>query len=98
MILKLQILSLIFSFIFGFSFSLFLKLNDKIIHSKFKIIKYIGSFLIVLIGTISYFLGLQKINNSNFHLYLLIMIIIGYVIENIINKKIKRIIVKLYKK
>ena len=86
MILKLQILSLSFSFIFGFSFSLFLDISHKIIYSKIKIIKYLGSFIIVFLSVFIYFVILQKINNCNFHPYLLVMIILGFSLKNILYK------------
>ena len=86
MILKLQILSLLFSFVFGFAFSLFLKLNNKIIYNKNSFIKYFGSFLIILISVLVYFIALQKINNSNFHPYHLLMIISGYLLESLVFK------------
>jgi len=92
--LKIQIISLLFSFLFGIFFSLFLKLNNKIIFSKYKIIRLFGSFLIILVSVLIYFICLQKINNSIFHPYLLLMIVIGFLFENalinLIVKKIKK--------
>lgn len=89
MSLELQIISLIFSFIFGFSFSFVLNINDKIIYSKIKVVKFIGSFLIVLISILIYFYFLQIINNSNFHPYQLIMIILGYLFYNVLYRIVK---------
>ncbi len=80
--LNIQILSLTFSFIFGFLFSFFLNLNLKIIFSKNKFIKFLGTFLIILLSTLLYFIGLYKINNAIFHPYELFMIILGFYIEN----------------
>lgn len=88
MSLKLQILSLAFSFIFGFSFSLMLNINYKIIYNNIKIIKYIGSFGIVLFNVLVYFIVMQKINNSNFHPYQFILIILGFSFYNLIHNKI----------
>ena len=52
MSLDVQIVSLVFSFIFGFIFSIFFKLNDKIIYSSKKIIKVVGTGLIIFSSTI----------------------------------------------
>lgn len=86
--LKIQIISLLFSFLFGIFFSLFLKLNDRIIYNRFRLIRLFGSFLIVLVSVLTYFIFLQKINNSYFHPYLLFMIILGYFLENMLIDKI----------
>ncbi len=90
--LKIQIISLLFSFLFGIFFSLFLIINNKIIYNKFKIVRFFGSFLIVLVSVLLYFIFLQKINNSYFHPYLLLMIILGYFLEDLLHKKIVTIV------
>lgn len=92
--LNIQITSLIISFIFGILFSIFLKANYKILYSKYKIIKYIGSLLIIIISELLYFITMQKINNSAFHPYLLLAIISGFVLEN----KVYNTFVKKHKK
>ena len=85
--LKIQIISLLFSFLFGIFFSLFLKINNKIIYNNFLLIRFIGSFFVVLVSVLTYFIFLQKINNSYFHPYLLFMIILGYFLENLLIDK-----------
>lgn len=87
MILRLQIISSLFSLIFGFSFSFILYLCNKIIYNKYKFIRLLGSFLIILLSSLIYFFTLSKINNSIFHPYLLILIIAGYVLHNFIHKR-----------
>ena len=79
--LEIQLTSLIFSFIFGFFFSLFLNLNHKIIYNNKKIIKIIGTIIVVMISTLTYFIILEKIDNAYFHPYQLIMIILGFYLE-----------------
>ena len=90
MSLNIQINSLIFSFAFGIFFSLFLDLNYKIIYNSKKIIKIIGTFLVIFSSVLIYFIILLNINNATFHLYELIMIILGFYIENLIKNKIKK--------
>lgn len=77
--LDIQIISLLFSFFFGFLFSLFLTINRTIIYNKIKVIKFAGSFLIVFISFTFYFYFLQIIDNSFFHIYHLFMIIFGFI-------------------
>ncbi len=86
MSLDVQIISLIFSFFFGIVFSLFLNINYKIIFSQNKIIKLIGTILIVFSSTLLYFIILKKINNAIFHPYELFMIVFGFYIENKVSK------------
>ena len=81
--LKVQIFHHFF-FLFGFLFSLFLNFNSKIIYNKFKIIKFMGSFIIVIISFIVYFYFMQKIDNSYFSLYHLFMIIFGFIFNKFI--------------
>ena len=88
--LNIQINSLLFSFAFGIVFSLFLDLNHKIIYSSKKLIKFIGTTLVVFLSVLIYFILLLKINNATFHPYELIMIVLGFIIENIIKNKIKK--------
>lgn len=92
--LKIQIFSLLFSFLFGVFFSLFLKINNKIIFSKYKIIRLLGSFFIIMVSVLFYFICLQKINNSIFHPYLIFMIVLGFILENALINKLLLIVKK----
>ena len=76
--IKLQITTLLFSFLYGIFFSFFLSLNYKFIYSDKKILKTIISFLLL------YFIILKKINYGVFHVYEILMIILGFVLENLI--------------
>ena len=88
--LDIQINSLIFSFAFGIFFSLFLTLNHKIIYNSKKIIKFVGTALVVFSSVLLFFVILLNINNATFHPYELIMIVLGFYIENLIHQKLKR--------
>ena len=80
--LDIQINSLVFSFAFGLFFSAFLDLNHKIIYNSHKIIKLIGTSLVVFSSTLIYFIILLNINNAAFHPYELLMIALGFYLEN----------------
>ena len=94
MALNLQIITSIFSFLFGMFFSLFLRVNYKIVYNSHKVIKFFGTFLVVMITVMAYFLLLQKLNNALFHPYHLILLIIGFTLGHYLEQKI----VKHFKK
>ena len=77
--LNIQIKLIIFSFIFGFFFSVLLEIfNKKIVKCKM-CVKFILSFLVVILSTIVYFEGIKKIGNAIFHIYSIITIVLGFV-------------------
>ena len=84
--LSLQFKLIIFSFIFGFMFSVMLELFNKKIKKYSIILEIILSFIFIIIMTYIYFIGIQKIGNAIFHIYSILSIIIGFVIYNIILK------------
>ena len=88
--LKTQIFALLFSFLYGIFFSLFINVNHKIIYNSKKWIKFLGTFLVVLISVLIYFILLKEINNAVFHPYCLIMLIGGYYLEQVIAKHFKK--------
>lgn len=92
--IKLQIITLVVSFFYGIFFSFFLSLNYKFIYSDKKIVKTIASFLIVIISVLLYFIILRKINYGIFHVYEILALIFGFIIENWVNG----IIAKRFKK
>lgn len=82
--LNIQIKLIIFSFIFGFMFSILLDwFNEKckIFHS---LIKLLFSIILISIMTYIYFVGIQKIGNAIFHFYSILSIIIGFYVYNIL--------------
>lgn len=80
MSIKIQIISIIFSFIFGILFSLFTNLNYKYLFSKNKFYKIFFTFIYILDATLIYFLIIKKINNGVVHLYFLLFIGIGFLV------------------
>lgn len=77
MILKVQVISLIISFLYGILFYV----------TTYKYKYYRKIFLIVFLDTLIYFYALIKVNNGIIHIYMLLMIILGYIlIRKILNK------------
>ena len=88
MILKIQILSLIYSFFFGIIFFLLLEVNYRFLYEGKLVYRIIISFLFVIIISLGYFLGLLKINNGIIHIYFLLSLFTGYLVSFVIYNKI----------
>ena len=88
--LKIQIYTIIFSFLYGIFFSLLIDFNYKFIHSKNKITKYFSTILIILLGVIIYFIGIMKISYGIFHVYSILCILSGYILISFIQGSIAK--------
>ncbi|NLL45024.1 MAG: hypothetical protein GX247_05110 [Mollicutes bacterium] len=80
--LKIQILMLGYSFLYGIFFSFSGRLNHKLIYNEKKIIKVIFTFLFLLVNILLYFYFLIKINYGIIHFYSFLAIILGFILEN----------------
>ena len=79
MSLKLQILSLLFSFIYGIIFFLILKkIHTYLVIDRRR--KVIYNIIFTFIISIIYFIGIYLINGARLHLYYLLSIILGILI------------------
>lgn len=92
---KIQLLCMLISFLYGAFIRITLMINKK--HNIFKDLLYI--YIIVLLYTII----IYKINNGIFHIYFLLLILVGYLVsKKHVNltidllKKIKKKIIKWY--
>lgn len=86
--LNIQIKLIVFSFLFGFFFSMLLEFFNKYtIHLK-SLEQILLSFFIVIFMGFIYFIGIQKIGNGIFHIYSIISIITGFFTYNILLKLI----------
>lgn len=92
--LKTQIILVIFSFFYGFFFSILLNINYKFIYSSNKFVKFLSSFLIIVASVLIYFIGIKKINNAILHPYSILMVIIGFFVDiclrRLIAKRLKK--------
>ena len=88
--LSIQLKLIIFSFIFGFFFSILIEwFNNKI--RKYKSLsKIIFSFIIVFLMATIYFIGIQEISNSILHIYNILCIVLGYTSYELIAKYNKK--------
>ena len=78
--LKIQVYTILFSFLFGIFFFLLVNLNYKFIHSKNKFIKIFSTILIIILSVIIYFIGIMKISYGVFHIYSIFCILASYIL------------------
>lgn len=83
----IQIVSIIFSFVFGVLFSLITSFNYKFLFSKKKVFSTIFTSIYVLIMSLIYFLIIKKINDGVINIYFLSFICLGFIIGFIHFKK-----------
>ena len=95
MTLKIQIISLIVSFLYGIFFSFLLNINYKIIYNNNKFIKIFGTFLFIVFNSLLYFLILLKVNNGIVHIYCILSLICGFIFHtSFLYKRIRMIAFK----
>ncbi len=85
--LNIQLKLIIFSFSFGFFFSVIVRRYNKHIINKKIIYKLFITLLMMTVMSIIYFIGIYTISNAIFHIYSLLSILLGIVIYNVIIKK-----------
>ena len=83
-----QILTIVFSFIYGIIFYFLLEINYKYIYYGNKIYRIIVTLLFVLCNTIIYFIMLRKINYGIVHIYFLFCLLTGYILSNFVCKNL----------
>lgn len=88
--LKVQIIALVFSFLYGMLFSFLVNINYKFLFSKKLIFKIIITFIFIVDCSLLYFLVLKKINEGIVHPYFLLMILLGFYISFPLTKKIRK--------
>ncbi len=75
---KIQLYSMLVSFLYGIIVCMFNKLNNKYINIKNKFLYYLINIIYIYIVVVFYIIIIYKINKGIFHIYFLIFIILGY--------------------
>lgn len=104
--LKTQIISFLFSFIFGIIFSVCTNLNYKYLFCKKKIFQIIITIIYVVDASLAYFLIIRIINEGVIHSYFLLSVALGFFIGfvnltkyvNLFKSKIKNCLKNVKKK
>lgn len=82
---KIQLISIMFSFLFGFVLSIINRLFNLIIKKRNMAIKLVLSSLFSFIISFFYVYLLYKINEGVIHIYFILMLLLGVVIESKVN-------------
>jgi hypothetical protein len=94
MSISIQIKTILFSFVFGFIFSVFLRLNYKFLMGSKRLLSFIFTFLFVLVFTFLFFIFLNLFNCGIFHIYEIILIIFGFFVENFFFSFVEKLLKK----
>lgn len=85
--LSIQLQVLIVSFVYGILFSYLLKIQHKFLFESTKFYKILITLLFIFDNFLLYFLILRTINNGIFHIYFLLVLILGFLLGNYFIKK-----------
>ncbi len=104
--LKTQIISLLFSFVFGIIFSICTNINYKLLFCKKKIFQIIITIIYVIDASLAYFLMIRRINEGIIHSYFLLSVALGFFIGfvnlskyvNLFKNKVKNCLKNVKKK
>lgn len=75
---KTQIIVLIFSYVYGLIFYDLFLLNNYISKDKKRIFKCVTAMLFIYNIVLLYIILVFKMNNGNFHVYFMLMIMLGF--------------------
>lgn len=78
--LNSQLISLLFSFLYGIVFFVFIKINYSILFNVNKVIKILGTFFIMIDMALGYFVILKFINFGVIHIYFFVVFLFGWFI------------------
>ncbi len=76
----IQFFSFLVSFLYGMIFYLLTKFNYYILSNKKGLVKFIVTLVFIIDIVILYIYIMYKINNGYFHIYFVIMVILGFVL------------------
>lgn len=95
---KIQIVSFIFSFIFGGFFYIASKLNYKLIWKYPVVFRYLITIVFILDIALLYILAMYRINYGIIHIYFIIVLFLGFFLASIYSKKVRNFCKMKYKK
>ena len=88
---KIQLISFLFSFIFGIFFNLVSKLNYKIVAKYPKLLRYIITMVFILDVSLLYVICMYRINYGVIHIYFILVLFIGFFCASLYGKKLRNI-------
>jgi hypothetical protein len=90
--LRIQVISIVISYLYGIFFSIMLNVNSKYIYNEIKKKRLLFNFLFVFDNILLYFIILRYVNEGILHYYFIIALILGFLS---VNKMTSRIFNKL---
>ena len=87
MILKIQVISMLFSFVFGIFFAFLVNLNYRYLFLGSRKRKVICNFLFFTVIGLSYFFILKEINEAVLHYYFLFLFLLGFYVFFLVKKR-----------
>lgn len=88
MSLRIQFLSFIVSFVFGFFLNILINFFSNLIYSKNIYLKIFSTIVFCLINSMLYFWILLKINYGYVHIYFLLLLLLGMFMCKVLKKLI----------
>lgn len=85
--IRIQLLSLFVSFIYGGFYYLSSLLNKKLIIGKRVIVQFLITIIFVLNNVLIYLIILYKTNCGKYHIYFMIMLALGFIFASYVCKK-----------
>ena len=76
--LNYQLISIGFSFLYGFLFGFFIKINYSVLFNVNRLIRIIGTCFFMIDVSLLYFIVLKFINYGVIHVYFLFMFLFGW--------------------
>lgn len=89
-----QITALCFNFVFGFIIYYAVILNYLFIKNEVLILKILISFLFLIDFTVLYIIIIYKLNYGLFHIYYIIVFVLGYILSITVKNHVKIMIMK----
>ena len=90
MSLNEQIISLVFSFVYGIFLAFVHNFNYNLLFNKTKFFKVFLNILLVLDLVLIYFLLIKKINGGIIHPYFYILMVIGFIFNFNFSKRLRK--------
>lgn len=91
MSLKIQVYSLLFSLVFGFTFGILTNLNYKYLFYKNKLFSFFADFFFCVDMSLLYFFGIKLINNGILHYSFGMFLAVGFYFGYFVSRTIRKV-------
>ncbi len=88
---KIQLISFLFSFLFGIFFYIVSKLNYKLVWKYSVVWRYLITLVFILDVALLYVLAMYHINYGVIHIYFILVLFLGFFLADIYEKKLRKL-------